>query len=353
MKTSIHNGSRGSGTYVPDAESSTAILEVKKRVPSIRELRDAIAQLAGYLTEIRGKQAILLLTDPRINTQTILDEYNKLQTAFRPEIAERLRILVYQKGTFDNRPTDIAPEDWRLIEQHVAADTTNSTLLPRPDLKSEVFRVILHEWILGHGPLTSKWIEDTVDCNYRTVSAAVEWLGRAVTRHSKRRIALKYFPKEAWAQLLAVSDSARATIRYEDRSDQPRSPESLVKRLSKMGRPDIAIGGVLGAKRYYADLDITGAPRLDLSVHCPGTQCDLDFVHHLDPALERLRDRHAPARLVLHFVRRKESLFEHDDQGVLWADPIECLLDLQEERLESQALAFVEFLSSRGRRFSG
>ena len=353
MKQNEDSGLRGPGAYIPKEESSTAILEVKKRIPSIRELRDALAQLAGYLTNIRGKQAILLLADPRISTKTILDEYTRLQAAFRPEISERLRILVYREAAFKDKPNDISPQDWKLIEQHVVVDSTKSTVLPRPDLRSEVFRVILHEWFLCHGQLSSKWIENTVGCNYRTVSAAIEWLGPAVKRHSNRRIELKYFPKDAWAQLLAVSDGARATIRYADRSDQPRSPESLARRLSHAGRSDIAIGGVLGAKRYYANLDLTGTARLDLSVHCPGMQCDIDFVRRLDPALERIHDRNAPARLVLHFVRRRKSLFDRDDRGILWADPVECLLDLQEARLESQAFAFAEFLSSRGRSFSG
>jgi len=191
MKQNEDSGLRGPGAYIPKEESSTAILEVKKRIPSIRELRDALAQLAGYLTNIRGKQAILLLADPRISTKTILDEYTRLQAAFRPEISERLRILVYREAAFKDKPNDISPQDWKLIEQHVVVDSTKSTVLPRPDLRSEVFRVILHEWFLCHGQLSSKWIENTVGCNYRTVSAAIEWLGPAVKRHSNRRIELK------------------------------------------------------------------------------------------------------------------------------------------------------------------
>jgi hypothetical protein len=91
-----------------------------------------------------------------------------------------------------------------------------------------------------------------------------------------------------------------------------------------------------------------GDPRLDLSVHCPENRLDLDFVKQLDPALNRSADARQPASLVIHVVRRADPLFEVDTTGVNWADPVECLLDLQEMHLEPQTLEFLRSFNPPG-----
>ena len=53
----------------------------------------------------------------------------------------------------------------------------------------------------------------------------------------------------------------------------------------------------------------------------------------------------AITRLTL-IIRRKDSLFETNPLGIAWADPVECLLDLHEMRLEPQALEFLNFLKT-------
>jgi hypothetical protein len=239
-----------------------------------------------------------------------------------------------------------------LLERQLDASSGSQSSLPRADMQSEVFRVLLHQWIVGKGPMTSDWIAKAVGCSYRTVAATIEKLGPVVERLSDRRVRLKYFPREAWSQFVAVSKNARAATSFCDRSDQPRSPESLVRRLQKLGRSDVAIGGVIGAKRYFAELDIVGAPRLDLCIHAPGKHADLGFVQQLDPALSPTSDPHEPPRLAVHFLRRKESFFTRDSGGI-WADPVECLADLIEARLDTQAFAFEAFLSEQGAALRG
>jgi hypothetical protein len=110
--------------------------------------------------------------------------------------------------------------------------------------------------------------------------------------------------------------------------------------LRNLGRDDVAVGGVSGARHYQSDLDLVGTPRLDLSVHSRAKEVDLDFIQELDPALKKSEGREEAPRVVIHVVRRAEPLFERGD-GQLWADPVECLLDLQEGRLESQAQEFM------------
>ena len=184
----------------------------------------------------------------------------------------------------------------------------------------------------------------TAGCSYPTVARALRPLGSLLERSSDRRVALRWFPKDEFARLLANADRARSTVRFLDQSGQPRSAESQLRRLEKLNPPGLAIGGVLGAKHYFFDLDLVGTPRLDLSLHCPGQRMNLDFIEKLDPALKRVSDPLQPASLVVHAIRHADALFTPRDGGLAWADPVECLLDLHEARLEMQASQFLEAL---------
>jgi hypothetical protein len=197
--------------------------------------------------------------------------------------------------------------------------------------------------------MTTEWLMKTVGCSYPTVAIALRRLESSLIRHSDRRVELRYFPRDEWSRLLAVSDQVRSTTRFTDRSGQPRSPHDLFVRLKRLGRSDIAVGGVIGARHYRPDLDIVGIPRLDLSMHTLGKNVDLSFVRELDPALQETNRRDVPTALAVHLVSRARSLFQSGDD-VQWADPVECLLDLQENRLESQALEFANsFTTAKGK----
>ncbi len=132
-----------------------------------------------------------------------------------------------------------------------------------------------------------------------------------------------------------------------DDTDKPRSASSLAERLQQLRPEGVAIGGVLGARHHDPELDLMGLPRLDVSVLSPDREADIAFVRRLDPAFEATSDPTEPTRLVVHFVRHRASLFEADASGLPWADPVECLLDLHEARLEPEAADFVRALKAR------
>ena len=192
------------------------------------------------------------------------------------------------------------------------------------------------------GPLTRAWLQRSAGCSYPTVAAGVKRLGDAVLRHPDRRIELKYLPRQEWARFFALSGSARSTLRFADRSDQPSSGDALLRRLRRLAPGRVAVGGVAGARHYSPDLDLIGLPSLALSVHAPNRDVDLGFVRRLEPALKPVPDPTHPALLSLHFIRHREPLFF--GAGVPWADSVECLLDLHEAGLESQAFELLDRL---------
>jgi hypothetical protein len=193
--------------------------------------------------------------------------------------------------------------------------------------------------------MTTASLQTKIGCAYPTVAKTLEKLAPFLSRSSDRRVALKIFPKAAWAALIARGDEVRQTRRYIDRSGELRTPDSLVRRLTKLGRHDLAIGGVLGARSHFPNLDLLGTPRLDLTLHCPGSRLDLSFIARVDPGLVLASSDQEPAALVVHVLRRKESLFSAMPEGAWRADPVECLLDLHEARLEAQAAEFFSALA--------
>ena len=64
----------------------------------------------------------------------------------------------------------------------------------------------------------------------------------------------------------------------------------------------------------------------------------------LDPALKQVEDPLTPASVVVHAVRHADAQFIPRDSGLAWADPLECLFDLYEARLDMQAGQFLEAL---------
>lgn len=351
-KTSIE---RVSPTVRADFETKASVVEVKRHLSAIRALRDGMVQLAMILDDKPNKSGYLVAVDPRIRVDALQHEMEAFKLLMRDTIANRLKLVIFQHGqrigpTSDVDLGELGPKlsDW------INAETSGTNRkLPNADKRAEVFLTILHRWITGQGPMKVRSLEEAVGCAYRTVSAAVEQLGATVDRSSDRSISLKFFPEREWKRFLAVAQKVRSTLYYVDASDQPRSPESLMRRLGPLGRKDIAIGGVLGAKHYFKDLDIVGMPRLDLCIHAPGGTADLDFVSRLDPALEQTRDPERPVRLALHFVRRKESLFDTSSDGMPWADPVECLSELYLAHLDQQAVGFQEYLIRRGEDLNG
>ena len=332
-------------SYRPDWEMDNILIEVKMRLHAVRGVRDSLLQLAYVLAEQPDKRAFLLLINPRITESRLQDEWEKIRKTFRREIVKRLSVVISREDRFIGIPQDPASEYIDFLEQAGKNELPRmGTPLLAPDYGAEILKILVYQWLMKRGSMTSVWLSETAGCNYRTVAKALKSLGRVILWHSDKSVELRYFPKDAWARMLAMLEKSRSTIKYADRSGQPRSIESLLRRLKKVKTPEIAVGGALCARHYYPKLDLVGTPRLDLSIHCPDKYADLDFIGNLDPALKQEKDPDVPANLVLHFIRRETPFFEKGSEGLIWADPVECLIDLQEMRLEPQALEFLNAL---------
>jgi hypothetical protein len=331
-----------------DAEVGDSVIQVKIGTASLRNIRAALLQLAYALEKRPTKQGYLLLADTSVTEARIQNEWRLATAVLNNDIASRITIAVQRNGFLGGvkRSIDI---DIKRVLLDVLEDQRLKTgpKVARSDAPFVVLKVLLHHWFTNGSSVTSEWLGRTCGYTYPTIANALQGLGGAIERESNRKVRLRGFPQEDYLRLVAMSDRARATERYADASGQSRSPERHLRRLESLGIKGVGVGGVLGARHYYEDLDIVGTPRLDISVHARDLETDPDFIYKLDPALKKITDPHEPASLVVHHIYHAKPLFEPRESGLKWADPVECLLDLHDARLEMQAKQFLDALRRR------
>jgi hypothetical protein len=331
-----------------DAEVGHWLIEVKIGVAGLRSVRMSLMQLAYALAERPDSEGILVLSDVAITRERLQREWQHATSVLRREMLDRLVLCIEEHGEISGIPRTPDPETQRILLDVLEKERARAgPRLARANAAFVVLKILLHHWLTDGNPVTTYWLASTSGYSYPTVANVLHSLGSLIERGSDRRVRLRWFPYEEFVRLVALSYRARATVRYADRSGQPRSPESHLKRLEKLNPPGLAIGGVLGAKHYFPNLDLVGTPRLDISMHSPGRHMDLGFVEKLDPALKLVEDPLEPAGVVVHAVYHADALFVQREEGLQWADPVECLLDLYDARLEMQAKQFLDALREK------
>ncbi len=329
-----------------EARPGSVSIAVKFGVDALRTLRTSLMQVAYAVMEGPASHGYVVLVDSPITKERLCHEWARAATVLRDDVLDRLTICLLEKDRMIGIPHDLAPATQRMLAAAADAKRAGKSHIVRTDYSFVILKVLLHQWLISGDPVTMQWLAHTAGCSYPAVARALRPLGSLLERQSDRRVALRWFPKEEFARLLALSGRARSTTRFADQSNVARSPESHVRRLEKLAPAGLAIGGVLGAKTYFPDLNLVGTPRLDLSVHCPGHQMNLDFMEKLDPALKPVADPLTQAHVVVHAVRHADPQFMPRLGGLAWADPVECLLDLHEDRLTLQASQFLEALEN-------
>jgi hypothetical protein len=327
-----------------DAENTTISV---KRGADVRDLRTTLIELSYALAEESPqKKRLLLLIESRITPERLQKEWRSAEGVLQPNVANRLSVVLDHDGRLVGFPADPDSSILPKLESLARELHHAGTRIRRIDAYHEILKILICRWLLNLGPITMIQLGRMAGYSFPTIYTAVRKLS-SVVRRTGKGIELASFPYDEWAKMVAVADSARSAVRFVDRSGQPRSPEALLRRLQHLPISDVAVGGVLGARHHYADLDLVGSPRLDLTIHAPTERVDLSFAKQLDPALEVTEDPKEFSNLITHVIRRRVSLFEKGADGTLWADPVECLLDLHEMRFEPQAKEFLQALIVR------
>jgi len=331
-----------------DALMGKTIFEYKARVSDIRVLQSAIMMLARIMADMSDHAGILILDETKISRSRLIDEWENLYKFFQPSILERLRMVVFSGGSIINEYGDLAREELDALSEirEKLSEKLNNKRSRKPDAFFEILRILLIHWFRRSGPLQMNQLGQLSGFSYPTVAASLEKMESQLMRHSDRSVELISFPREEWFKLIATAHDTRVPRGYW--AHRPRPVEDLIERLMDMPDKDVACGGIIGARHYMPGIDLVGIPRLDLSIHDWSPNKIDKLVRKLDPGLKKVKPGEIP-QVVVHNLYRPVSLFTESDRLPI-ADEVECILDLHEARLESQALELLEHFKGRARR---
>jgi hypothetical protein len=322
------------------------IFELSYSPSGLRSITGGLVSLATSVAREEELRGYLVVVDPKVTERRLKQEWARILEPLRVDVRERLHLVTVAGDRVEGLPGDATEEIRRrlniLASEQVQAGRVR--LLPKSSYH-EILKILIYRWLRKDGPRSAKDIAADAGCTYPTLSIALTRLGGLINRGPKRSVALSRFPMNEWSELVSLSDRVRSTMRFADRSGQPRGIDSLISRLQNLRLSNVAVGGVHGAQFHYSDLDLVGNPQLVLSVHCAARNADLRFVERLDPALQHIRSPQEPSHLILHFIRRSEPYFVSKHDGLNISDPVECLLDLHEARLEPQAMSLLNHLT--------
>jgi hypothetical protein len=326
-----------------DARVGDLLIEVKAVARGARAIRDGIWSLAAALSGTPGLRGLLVLHRPEIGSQRLAAEQQAIEAILRPEVSRRIRWVVIENDGLESLPKDLGPRVRNVVARLIAGgDGKRRTPPERGFATLAVLHVLLDRWLRSAGPVHTNELMATVGCSYPTVATALAEFRDDIVRHRDRRVELSRWPRLGWLRYVSVQERARATEKYTDRSGSPRSAADLIRRLERLERSDIAVGGVPGALHYMPSLDVVGTATLALTLHDPEGRATTDFVERLDPALVRTETAESAPHLVIHRQRLRRFLASEDESGPRWADPVECLLDLHEAGLEGLAKHYLD-----------
>jgi CheY-like chemotaxis protein len=332
-----------------DAALGESTILLMRGPRDLRSVQSRILDAARIISAVQGHRAILVLEDPLISEERLRSEWSDLAKILRPEILDSIALVIQGTDSARLEFGTLSKDEAIAVEKMMDPSRMPTPRKNRPsDAFGEILKVLLIHWFRRSGPLSAKRLGEETGFSYPTIAGALERLETSLSRHSNRGVEIASFPRQEWSLLVAQSEKARATERYADRSGRPRPVQVLLDRLRELEPSGIAVGGVLGARRYLPGLDLVGSPRLDLVLQSGSITETSRLLRQLDPALVPAEPGE-PCQVVIRTLFRPKTFFASEGGGLRWADEVECLLDLHEARLEEQAMELLARLTKRAK----
>lgn len=329
------------------------VLAEIRRTSTARDVREALVALA-YAVSISPRPAtgLCVIADSRLSGARLRAELDRFRTIVRPDLAARLYLAAAKTGEvmyLDGESPETGQSFMKALfdavrEGGAAAAAARVT-------RQQVKAALVERALCGLPPLTLADLRRQTGASYQTADAALIELQKlgVVTGERDGPIVLHGLRPLALRKLADEHAGARKSVRFVDPTGNARMPSAMADRLlslrSKRGASKVAISGVLGATRYFPDLNITAAPRLDLSVY----DGDQRFVAKLDAGLLRTDDQNRKPALVLHMQRdcRPPEIVENEPE---LAARLDCLADLEDLDLQAEAEEFAYELYETARK---
>lgn len=247
------------------------------------------------------------------------------------------------------------PDDFYVWLEELVATEHLRGHAPRLPPRQIVVATLAQLRLCNQPPVTVKRLQETSGASYPTVATVLKELADKgwLEDGSERGVRLRHLTIGEWMELGREHARLRKVVLFTDPTGHA-SPEQMAKRLARLQEADrlprsIRIGGVLGASRHFPELDITAAPRLDLSV-----EMEPAYVAEMIDA--GLRPKTRPEQRVALAVHATRDPWVSTNPGSQpperWAGELECLADLIEmgfTREASEMAHHMELTNKEGR----
>jgi len=322
-------------------DGAGAVLEVKAHIAGLRDLHAAMMRLAVVALRTGGSRAVLVALDHRMRTLSVT--WNDALAVLAPAVKDKLQLVALRGDTVETIPDDA---QLRRIGHALRTSVREHRRRPaRPRAFFMVLHVLLLRWLRRDAPIQIGALGEAVGASQPTIRQALDRLDEHIARDSQRRVELVAFPQRDWLEMTVRAKRIRGSIYFEDTSGRPRSVEQHLARLERYAPNGAALGGVLAAKHWDAQLDLEGVPRVDLHVTAPGDHSVAKFMTQVDPALRPTSAANASLAIAVHGIRRRQAFFTpRAHKRLAWADPVDTLLDLDELRLHDQSADLIRRL---------
>jgi DNA-binding HxlR family transcriptional regulator len=324
-----------------------------RRTNTGRDVREALLALAyAVRSTSQPSRGVCAIVNSRLSPRRLADELDRFRSIARPEIAHSIFLIRAEtqgeylvEGELPERSNAFMQALEAAIHEEMVSGSASRVT------RQQVKAVLVERSLSGLPPVTLAELRRLTGTSYQTASAALselELLG-VVTGARDGPITLNGLHPIALMKLAQEHGLARKVVRYTDPTGEGRTPSALANRLLSLRQKGIAnrtaISGVLGATRYFPDLDITAAPRLDVSVY----DGDIRFTSRLDAGLLAVEDPKRKATVVLHVQRdcRPEEMVVREPD---LAARMDCLADLEQMGLQAEARDFAHQLCEATRR---
>jgi len=315
------------------------ILAEVKRTHSVRDVRGVFMALAYLLhDEDKAANALCVLVDSRLSPTRLDDELQRFRSVIHPAIADRVHFMLVKRGSrngileFRGSLNPVPQELYAWLRELIANEYSAERARRLPS-RQLVVTALAQLRLWNQPPVTVKHLQQTCQVSYPTVAAVLKDLqGQGWLEDSNERgVRLRPLTTGEWMELARDHAKQREVHLFADPTGQS-SPEQLRKRLHSLQAKDklprtVRIGGVIGASRHFPALDITAAPRLDLSVeHEPAHVAAM-----LDAGLVPKSRADQRIALALHVTRDPWTITNLETATQeQWASELECLSDLVE-----------------------
>lgn len=345
--------------YDFQSEGGDAVIDLRLSLHGTRDLDAALIHLALLIDEVPGlRRATLVATAGRMSAARIVERWKRVQRTILPQIAKRSAMVVLTTERVVIAPEPDDELQWLAEQaQHALGESTpghepSASAAAWTPRTFDVWMVLFDAWLRGRESLGPSELARKSGCSYPTIVATLDRLAARgeLDRSRGGRARFLTQPRRSLSEILVNLESLRPTLRLVDYSGRRPEPETLLRRLHERAPAECAVGGVVAAHHYVSDFDLSGVPRIDLSLPGvpPSDQALPAWLRAVDPALAPVQGDRSPI-VALHFRRGRGFEQERSrDARLPFASPAETLLDLHELRLTSQADEFVHALRAKG-----